>query len=308
MGAPSSARRFYRALAYGTLGLAMLWAVPLATAQEPGEDLSPLPREVWQSAGPELVPPGERGALDVDNTELLHWIVAKAYGQLEAYTAVTETPLTFEVLDLVTLRPGQFSDHQIEGLVSLDAQPGIGVARGTQSWSDGETRGRDGLWYEAQWNDPGEGFRFDGPTRERFGTMTLADLIQEWASQDAALYSVEAVTSAQVRVALDGRERTYRGLFVWIPADDGERTWLMVLDYVTQGVEEAMKETEPPRRRGTESERIFGDRARPGRAGLEAGSLRARAPAAQLMDLADRASVVGILQHLQIALRLGMSR
>lgn len=179
-------------------------------------------------------------------------IVRAAYANLEEYTRADGVEFRLEVDDFRHLRVEDFDSRFFTDLVS--SPQGLLVEMHRNVVREGK-RGRGAVRYEPKLRfvdrAPSTEFR-DLPGKT---VRDVIDLVLE-ADPEHNLGLVESLTAFRVRATLGANTREYNAAFAWAPAlaRAGENTALLVLDQVTQGVEEAAREPLDPPARASSSE------------------------------------------------------
>ena len=176
-----------------------------------------------------------------------HLVVHSLYDRLTTYSQGSGRDLKFVIDDLKVFQPSEFESTRWADVVSVPGGASLEVVR---SVSENSYMKRVGVMYEPTWawkaqawNSPEE--------RKQLGSMSIADALRLVAAERPQLLEAEALTSYRVTVEMSGRSRTYRAALLWLPGGDptAERTFV-VIDSVTQGVEEAAREALTPANRG----------------------------------------------------------
>lgn len=180
------------------------------------------------------------GELDADRMEL---IVRTAYATLADYTAAAGTAVSFQLSGFRTYAPEELDTVPYLDLVTLTEGRVLNVFRQslTRRSPDGV---RQASAYPAQWGDAESSWRSSDAGLALVGE-TLGEVLRQGGQEDPRLLAVEAVTSFEVTATLAGETRSYRAAFVWVPAGRGSEMTFWIVDAITQGVEEAMREPLP---------------------------------------------------------------
>ncbi|MDA8019240.1 MAG: hypothetical protein MPN21_17505 [Thermoanaerobaculia bacterium] len=173
-------------------------------------------------------------------------IIRAAYANLEDYSRLAEPSFSLVVDDFYHLEPEDFATTFWSDIVSPSEGLLIDMHR--------ETKHNTGLGVSRSEYQPS--FRYVGGQQSgksaRLTTMTIAEVLGEVVAADSEsnLAEVAAMTSFQVRATIGENSRVYRASFAWVPAmaKMTEQTALVVLDQVTQGVEEAAVDRYAPLR------------------------------------------------------------
>lgn len=201
-------------------------------------------RAIASPVAPERMRAALEGRIELTPEENFARIVHIAYGQLSRYAANAGHDLRFEIDDLWTLRRDEFDTVLALDLYTLPTGAVVDVVP-TRHRSEID----DFAWaeYKAKWRDHGDEIE-SAPEAQRLPGMTLAEILVELSEADPSYATVQRATSAEITVHLDGRQRTYRALFLWLQEGAGEewkRFDVLAIDNVTQGVAESLLEQFP---------------------------------------------------------------
>ncbi len=181
--------------------------------------------------------PADRGAPDAAPYET---IIRATYARLQDYVRAADRELRVEIGDLRTYRPEEFAGVRWLDVVDMPGGAMIDVTRAVRQHE--HTR-RAGVRYEPSWNEGAD--HAVTPEREAaHARASLAGVLRAASDENADLREVRAVTSFAVQVTLDGRSRSYRAAFAWLPHSLTAYRFV-VADNIVQGVEEAAREALP---------------------------------------------------------------
>jgi hypothetical protein len=179
---------------------------------------------------------------DTDATRQL--IIRSTYQNLADYAAFSRSGLRFEISQPQNLLPAQLDEMLWTDLVTMPGGKVIDMLRNVRT--NGVT-GEARVSYDPTWRVAEENW-LQAPEGRDLLTMR-ADAVLRTVSQKAQrseLSQVLAVTGYQVTAILGTQRRTYQAAFVWVPALEGTDAAFVVVDNITQGVEEAAREPLAP--------------------------------------------------------------
>jgi hypothetical protein len=163
-------------------------------------------------------------------------IVTVAYRTLERYARTSGTPVTFELSDFRTILRPDWTRTRAADLLTF---------AGGRSLQFDVTRfqeeGTPGISYRARWADSQP---TSAETLRALQGMSAEEAYTFAAQEIPRMARAVALTTYQVRAEFAGESRTYRAVFLWIPAN-GKKVDFMVTDWVTQRVDEAILERVP---------------------------------------------------------------
>lgn len=189
------------------------------------------------SAGALAAPSSDALASSVTKREL---IVRAAYERLANYVQGSGTPLRFELSDFRTYAPRQFAKLPWLKLVDMPGGAMIDMTRAVQQNDYLRTLS---VVYKAAWSEhAGEMPAVQGGVD--LASASASDVLGALSGTNAEMRQVEALTTFSVEATLEGRSRSYRAAFVWLPSSLTSYT-LIVADNIVQGVEEAAREALP---------------------------------------------------------------
>lgn len=164
-------------------------------------------------------------------------VIRRAYRRFSAYTRETGSEVSFELSDFHTLPLARFSEVAWLDAVTMPGGEMIDVTRHTAKLN-GEV---SHVEFRSAWSPdlPHWKDRPDNHLRD----ATVAEMLEASVVEGSRLHRAERLTLYEVRVTLDGKSRTYRAAFAWLPSRQG--TGLLVLDYITQRVQHALVERAP---------------------------------------------------------------
>ncbi|HKV07722.1 MAG TPA: hypothetical protein VJ725_06275 [Thermoanaerobaculia bacterium] len=172
-------------------------------------------------------------------------IVRQTYQRLQSFLRASGKDLRFRLSDFETLGAGQLSQVYWLDAVTMPGGTMVDVTRSVQ-----QTR-RNGVFqtasvrYLPSWSEGQETWEATD-SGQKIQSMTVAEVLAAVAKkQSPEFHDVRAMTSFKVLVELEGKSRSYGAAFLWLPASDPSRYTFLVLDNVTQGVEEAAREILP---------------------------------------------------------------
>jgi hypothetical protein len=182
----------------------------------------------------------------LDNATTERLVVQSLYNRLATYAQDSGHDLKFKIGDLQVIRSGDFGSMRWLDVVSVPGGASLEIMRnvrenGRTGWM-GVTYEPTWAWKSKAWNSPDE--------KEKLRGMSIADALQLVANEQPQLLDAEALTSYEVTAEMAGRSRTYRAALLWLPIASGAERTFIVVDSVTQGVEEAARETLPPTGQG----------------------------------------------------------
>lgn len=189
---------------------------------------------------------------DGELEELFESTIQTAYETLRAYAVNSGADLRFELSDFSTFYREDFPEVQIVDLTTMPRGRVIDMRRQTQSHAEVSEKGevtsrRTTVQYWPEWRTLEPAWQVHPETAFTSAT-TLDQALSLRAEQDPIFRNTQAVTSYDVEVFLAGETRNYRAAVLWFKAQNQpvwDRFDLLVLDHVTQGVENALRERIP---------------------------------------------------------------
>ncbi|MCP4594541.1 MAG: hypothetical protein GY842_27735, partial [bacterium] len=170
-------------------------------------------------------------------------VIRIAYDLLEDYAASDVSDLRFELSDFELLHPADFEKRLFTDVVTMPGGLMVNVLRSRHTYTN---TGEVTLLYITKWTEE-EAQPFTDSEGRPLDTMVISEVCDVWVKQGSPeMAAVELITSYRVTVSLRGEQREYQAAFFWnVSASPGDINFL-VMDHITQGVAEAVKELEPP--------------------------------------------------------------
>lgn len=170
-------------------------------------------------------------------------IVRAAYDRLQRYAQGSGKDIAFELSAFRDYAPAEFARVPWRKLVDLPSGALIDMLRERQQ--NDFTRWV-GVVYKPTWTETDAA---QAPSRR--GTPDLADasvakVLDLVSAEQPELRQMLALTGYTVTVSMDGRSRSYRAAFAWLPATLMSTHSFMVADTIVQGVQESAQERLPP--------------------------------------------------------------
>lgn len=174
-----------------------------------------------------------------DSARVRELIVRSAYENLQRYAAFSSPSLRFELSDFETLFPEQFDEVLWLDAVTMPGGRSLDMAR--EKRTNGNT-GVERVVYRASWRKA-DSYLQTSAEGARLGVMKISDVLSAVKGAQASLSEVLAISLFRVRIEMNGRSRSYKAAFAWVPATEGQDAAFVVFDNVSQGVEEAARES-----------------------------------------------------------------
>lgn len=191
---------------------------------------------------------GVNRPLDLADHRLLEQIVQVAYDSYELYVEAGGRELDFAIRDFRTFQGDELAHVFYGEVIEFPGGLALEMARGRRTFTTPSFSGLIGLWFDVEWAEHDSDHMMPEAEWRKLETMSLDSYIRLVGQSEAGINRVEAVTAYRVHVAMEGQEREYRAAFFWAPESDGS-TDVIVMDHIVQGVESALRESEPPTRR-----------------------------------------------------------
>lgn len=171
-------------------------------------------------------------------------IVRAAYARLGSYTVLAEETLEFQLSDFETIYPDQFDAIRWLDVVSM---PEGWVVNMNRAYKTNKNLNERRVSYEPSWGDQ-EAVWMNAPEAAELPHLSIAEVLAASSSETEALSQVTAITTYSVTVTFGDQTRSYWAAFLWVPseAEEGFDTAFIVVDNITQGVEEAVREATAP--------------------------------------------------------------
>lgn len=173
--------------------------------------------------------------------------IETAYATLERYADLAASDLRFELRDFRTLYRGDFGGSAWLDIVTMPDGRLIQVERKAHSTTREDGSSSERVEYVPTWTTKEADWRLH-PKTSKAAEVSLAEAFRILEEDDPKFLQARALTTFEVTVSLVEDERTYRAAFVWFSPQE-RPTWttfdLLVLDNVTQGVEQALEESIP---------------------------------------------------------------
>jgi hypothetical protein len=185
-----------------------------AGAKRPGRDISPADREL---------------------------IIRQAYANLAEHVAAGGAPIAFKVESFRTFEAADLATVQWLDLVTMPGGDMLDMAREQRDWN-GEPIA---VAYRPTWK-LGAADYLQSPEGQRLIGMTADRVIAEVATKKPTMGSALAITTFVVTVEFQDMSRTYTASAIWLPPAPGRDATVVLMDHVTQGVEQALQERPRP--------------------------------------------------------------
>jgi len=182
------------------------------------------------------------GRLEVTRAAVLEKFIRVAYERLSRLVGRSGEKIEFELSDFRTYYPEEYDQANWLSVVDMPAGWVVDVSRKRERRVEGGAVTSSRIWYEASWDH-----RSEFPVTDELRSATLQDMVDSAQTDDFfGGRSHLALTSYEVVVSFQGRQRTYRAAFHWFGSETDE-TPVTVSDLITQGVDLALAEpTTPP--------------------------------------------------------------
>lgn len=164
-------------------------------------------------------------------------VVKEAYASLARLTAAGGEAIGFKLESFRTVEPSEFASVLWLDLVSMPGGDMLDVGREEKQFN-GRT---DAVIYRPQWSLDGEDFLTTPEGLSLYG-KTVGDILAELVPTKPDVAAVKAITSYRVTAHYRGKSRSYDAAVLWLAPRPGRRATLFIVDNITQGVEEAVRE------------------------------------------------------------------
>ena len=174
-------------------------------------------------------------------SDLRQAIIHEAYARLAERVVAGGDHIEFKLRRFKTLEPGEFHSVRWVEIVTMPGGNMIDMLRESSRLGERAL----GVAYRPSWQ-LGAPRYLEGPGGARLDELSVAQVLAETAEHRPSAATTEAITTYRVTVRYGQRARTYKAAVLWL-AHDGERdATLFLVDHITQGVEEALREQLAP--------------------------------------------------------------
>jgi hypothetical protein len=186
--------------------------------------------------------PGSKSLAPTREAAVHERIVRAAYDRLRGFSAASGKQLTFELTDFRDYPKSAWTGVQWGSLVDLPGGALIDMLRDVQ---ENALRGHTSVTYRPKWNDDGQGERAAPQETAELLAGSAAQVLERVGREKPEHGRIHTITSYRVTVTLEGRTRSYRAAFAWLPSTVASTYTFFVADTIVQGVQESARELLP---------------------------------------------------------------